>query len=145
MQWGHRLIALACCLFVGCDSLEDESDKKAKALLVGSWYVEHSEGGTHLLQAFTTHRADGSFASKSKERLSDRPVLQVLESGSWYVTGGLYKLRSEYIDGRGLPAGDWTYFTCRITSIDEKSMTCIDDRKKITLKHVKVADTFQFP
>ena len=105
----------------GCDALESPQDAKAKAALVGSWYMEYKDANERPVKSVVTLTDDGHFTSR--ERVGDE-TKESRSAGPWFVTEGLLKFQTVEIDGRKLGRNDMLFATCKLAEMTTRDFMC---------------------
>lgn len=132
-------IAIAA-LFVlaGCNALESEQDKKVKAKLIGTWLSEYRTNHEEEVREVVSILVDGQFRMERVIANGGGSPSREMRVGSWYLTDGLYKLRTEEIDDKKLSSRDYFYFTCKIESLDETQLLCKNNALRFEHRQTRV-------
>lgn len=140
-----RVVALvASVVLLGCEQLASDQDREAKAKVVGHWLREvDSEHDAVLMREHIVHTADGKFVLERMVASKDGTVTREHESGVWFVTAGLYKMRTEYIGREHLPPTQQLYSTCTIQSLSTEAIVCINEVDKWTKHQRRVPNDFK--
>lgn len=140
-----KLVTFALALgLAGCEQMARDQDKATKQQLVGHWLLEADAGRENaLLREHIVHSADGKFSLERMLVGKDGVVRRENESGSWFVTEGLYKLRIEYIGREQLPNSKQLYSTCKIESLSPEKMVCVNAVDRWTKEQRRVSNDFK--
>jgi hypothetical protein len=137
-------LLIASLLLAGCEDLAAESDKATKKLVVGHWLVEadDSHDGS-MVREHVVHTEDGKFALERMIIAKDGLISRETEGGSWFITAGLYKMRTETVAGKPLGNAHFLYSTCRIETLSESEIVCKNDVNQWLKKQRRVPDNFK--
>lgn len=129
---------------VGCEQLASDGDKQARQKIVGHWLreVESETQGT-LVREHIIHAPDGKFQLERMVADKDGVVTREYESGLWFVTANLYKMRTEYQGRELLPPSRQLYSTCTIQSLSTEELVCSNEVDKWTKRQKRVPADFR--
>jgi hypothetical protein len=129
---------------VGCEQLASDQDKQAKEKIVGHWLREaDSDIQGALLREHIVHSPDGKFQLERMVAYKDGAVTREHESGSWFVTANLYKMRTEYQGREPLPPSRQLYSTCTIQTLTAQELICSNEVDKWTKRQRRVSQDFR--
>lgn len=130
-------------VLLGCDQLAPDKDKETKARMVGHWLLEYDRRyDAAFVREHIVHTADGKFVLERMLVMKDGTITREHESGSWFITADLYKMRTEYIEREPLPPSRQLYSTCKIKQLSAEELVCANDVDQWTKHQRRVPDNF---
>jgi hypothetical protein len=131
-------------LLQGCDDPTAVRDNELKATLIGHWLREaDSELNGMMIRERISHSPDGKFVVERIKIDSTGAATREEESGSWFVTAGLYKMRTEFVGRKQLNTAEQLYSTCTIQKLSTEELVCVNYVDKWTKNQRRIADDFR--
>jgi hypothetical protein len=129
---------------VGCEQLAPDQDKQSREKIVGHWLRgADSETQGDLLREHIIHAPDGKFQLERMVAYKDGVVTREHESGSWFVSANLYKMRTEYQGREPLPPSRQLYSTCTFQTLTAQELVCATEVDKWTKRQERVSQDFR--
>lgn len=124
-----------CALLHGCGDTGSPDDARARARLEGRWTYEFRDTHERPVVGTLTLAPSGVF-SGTEQRQGEA---EEASSGEWFVTAGLFKLKTTRSQGRPLGSFQMLFFTCRLVVLERSVFDCLDQRAGITYRFRRVA------
>lgn len=133
MRVGAALCGL-CVVLHGCGGAGSPEDARARTRLEGRWSYEFRDAGTRPVVGTLTLAPSGVFSGTEQREGEGEEV----SSGEWFVTDGLFKLKTTRSQGRPLGSFQMLFFTCRLVALEPAGFDCLDQRAGISYRFRRV-------
>ncbi|MBN9409662.1 MAG: hypothetical protein J0H69_10980 [Burkholderiales bacterium] len=111
---------LAAAALAACGVQDSPADAAHKRQLEGAWRYESRDAVGQPIEGTLRLGVTGVFSGT--ERVASNPEEQY--SGEWFVTAGLFKLKTTRSGGERLGTAQTGFFTCALLAVEADAFAC---------------------